>query len=102
MTAKGRLDLASASVDLQGTIVPAYFFNSLLGDLPLVGHLFSPERGGGVFAATYTLRGPLSDPTVSVNPLAALTPGFLRGVFGDVKPVPGKPARPQSAAGSQR
>ncbi len=82
MTAKGRIDLARQTVDLQGTIVPAYFFNSLLGNLPIVGRLFSPERGGGLFAATYTLRGPLMDPDVSVNPLAALTPGFLRGLFG--------------------
>jgi len=82
MTAKGRVDLARQTFDLQGTIVPAYFFNSLLGDLPIVGRLFSPERGGGLFAATYTLRGPMQNPDVSVNPLAALTPGFLRGLFG--------------------
>jgi hypothetical protein len=81
MTAKGKLDLARHTLDIQGTIVPAYFFNSLLGDIPLIGRLFSPERGSGLFAATYTARGPLSDPTVSVNPLAALTPGFLRGLF---------------------
>jgi hypothetical protein len=28
------------------------------------------------------MRGPLADPSVAVNPLAALTPGFLRGIFG--------------------
>jgi hypothetical protein len=82
LTMKGRLDLDARQIDMQGTIVPAYFFNSLLGNIPLVGKLFSPERGGGVFAASYTLRGPLDDPDVSVNPLAALTPGFLRGLFG--------------------
>jgi hypothetical protein len=81
MTAKGKLDLARRQLDIQGTIVPAYFFNSLLGNIPLIGRLFSPERGSGLFAATYTARGPLDDPTVSVNPLAALTPGFLRGLF---------------------
>ena len=82
MTAKGRIDFARHSLSLQGTIVPAYFFNSLLGELPLIGRLFSPERGGGLFAATYAMRGPFDDPAVTVNPLAALTPGFLRGVFG--------------------
>jgi hypothetical protein len=82
LTAKGRIDLNSQRADMQGTIVPAYFFNSLLGNIPLVGKLFSPERGGGVFAASYTLRGPVEDPTVSINPLTALTPGFLRGLFG--------------------
>ena len=82
MTAKGTVDLARHAADLQGTIVPAYFFNSLLGNIPLIGKLFSPERGGGLFAATYTVRGPLADPNVSVNPLAALTPGILRNLFG--------------------
>jgi hypothetical protein len=28
------------------------------------------------------LKGKLDDPEVVVNPLSALTPGFLRGVFG--------------------
>ena len=81
LTMKGRVNLDAQTIDMQGTIVPAYFFNSLLGNIPLVGKLFSPERGGGVFAASYTLRGPLADPDVSVNPLTALTPGFLRGLF---------------------
>jgi hypothetical protein len=82
---KGLVDLADEQVNLQGTIVPAYFFNTLLGELPVVGRLFSPEKGGGVFAATYTVRGNLDDPSVGVNPLAALTPGFLRGLFGVFK-----------------
>jgi hypothetical protein len=81
LTMKGRLDLDAQRIDMQGTIVPAYFFNSMLGNIPLVGKLFSPERGGGVFAASYTLRGQLEDPEVFVNPLSALTPGFLRGLF---------------------
>ena len=82
MTTQGTVDLDQQSLDLQGTIVPAYFFNTLLGDIPLIGRLFSPERGGGVFSATYAVRGPLNDPSVSVNPLAALTPGVLRKLFG--------------------
>ena len=82
MTIKGSIDRMRETCDLNGTIVPAYFFNSLLGEVPLIGKLFAPEAGGGLFAATYTLRGPLGDPQVAVNPLAALTPGFLRGLFG--------------------
>lgn len=81
LTAKGRIDLDAQVIGMEGTIVPAYFFNSLLGNIPLVGKLFSPEKGGGVFAASYTVRGAVDDPQVSVNPLAALTPGFLRGLF---------------------
>jgi hypothetical protein len=81
-TARGRIDRRNETIDLEGTIVPAYVFNSLLGHIPLIGRIFSPEQGGGLFAATYRVRGPLADPEASVNPLAALTPGFLRGLFG--------------------
>jgi hypothetical protein len=81
LTAEGRVDRASHVLDLRGTVVPAYVFNSLLGNLPIIGRLFSAERGGGLFAASFTVKGPVADPRVSVNPLSALTPGFLRGIF---------------------
>ncbi len=86
ITAQGSLDLRQHTADVTGTVVPAYFFNQLLGDLPLVGRIFSPEKGGGVFAARYSVRGRLSDPKVGVNPLSALTPGFLREGFGLFRP----------------
>jgi hypothetical protein len=76
------MDRGSRALDMRGTVVPAYIFNSLLGHLPIIGRLFSAERGGGLFAASFTVQGPLSDPKVSVNPLSAITPGFLRGIFG--------------------
>jgi hypothetical protein len=90
LTAKGTLDRRRQRLAMEGTIVPAYIFNSLLGNIPILGRLFSPEAGGGVFAATFRLQGPLDDPQVSVNPLAALTPGFLRGLFG----IGQQPAQP--------
>jgi hypothetical protein len=82
VTAKGRIDRRRDTLDLEGTIVPAYIFNTLLGRIPVFGRLFSPEEGGGLFAVSYRMRGPLNDPQTSINPLAALTPGFLRGIFG--------------------
>jgi len=81
LTLKGRLDRKRDTFDMDGTFVPAHFFNSLLGDIPVLGRLFAPEAGGGLVAFTFSLRGPLNDPQVSVNPLSALTPGFLRGLF---------------------
>jgi hypothetical protein len=82
LTAQGDIDLGHHTANLTGTIVPAYFFNHLLGDIPVLGKIFSPEAGSGVFAASYQVRGKLADPKIGINPLAALTPGFLRGVFG--------------------
>jgi hypothetical protein len=82
VTTQGQVDFGHGTVDLTGTIVPAYFFNTLPGKVPLIGRLFSPETGGGLFAATFALSGPAGDPAVSVNPLATLAPGALRSLFG--------------------
>ena len=81
LTAEGRIDTGAGTLDLKGTVVPAYVVNSALGRLPVIGKLFSPERGGGLVAVNYTYRGPIKNASVSVNPLSALTPGFMRGLF---------------------
>jgi len=99
LTAKGRIDFSTGRTAIGGTIVPAYFFNSMLGRLPLIGKLFSPENGGGIFALRFGLNGSIDDPTVSLNPVSALTPGFLREIFsvfdqgqpkGESVPSPGR------------
>lgn len=93
-TASGNIDTRTDTVDLSGTLVPAYALNSMLGNIPILGNIFTGgEEGGGIFAATYTMTGPLEDPKVSVNPLSVLAPGFLRTLFnvlfeGDPGPSP--------------
>ena len=42
------------------------------------------EPGSGVFAATYSVDGSIDQPNMTVNPLAALTPGFLRVLFSAI------------------
>ncbi|HEY4136442.1 MAG TPA: AsmA-like C-terminal domain-containing protein [Alphaproteobacteria bacterium] len=81
-TAEGWVNLRDNSLALRGTVVPAYTLNSVLGNIPLLGRLLTGADGSGVFAATYRMTGKLGDPDVSVNPLATLAPGFLRGLFG--------------------
>ena len=81
LTLEGDIDLAKDTARLNGTIVPIYGVNRILGQIPLLGDLLSGGPGQGLFAATWTVEGPLADPAVSVNPLALLTPGFLRNLF---------------------
>ncbi len=81
-TASGKVFRHTDIIDLSGTMVPAYLINSVFGRIPVLGNLLTGgEKGGGVFAANYTMTGPMEAPVVSVNPLSALTPGFLRNVF---------------------
>ena len=80
-TADGTLDRASDTANLNGTIVPAYTINTVLGSIPLIGKLLVSKEGEGIFGITYKISGPLGDPVVSVNPLSALAPGILRRMF---------------------
>jgi hypothetical protein len=92
ITANGWIDTGRDRMELQGTVAPAYALNSALGNVPIIG----PLLGGGsqgLFAANYRVSGSGADPQVSVNPLSALAPGFLRQLFS---PVVGFPAAPQA------
>lgn len=82
VTASGHVDMANRVLDLKGTVVPAYAINALLGKIPLIGELFTgSEKGGGLFAATYTMKGQGDNVDIVVNPLSALAPGALRDIF---------------------
>jgi hypothetical protein len=69
-------------VDLSGTFVPAYQVNNLVTHIPFIGMLLGGDVHEGMFAVNYRINGPASAPTLSVNLLSAVTPGFLRKVFG--------------------
>lgn len=81
MTGNGEIDFGAKALDFDGVLVPAYTANSLLGGIPLIGDIFVGNKGEGIFALSYTVRGPFEKSQVAVNPLSALTPGFLRGIF---------------------
>jgi hypothetical protein len=92
VTTKGSVDFGADVVDLEGSIVPAYAVNQVLGEIPVIGWLLTGGEGGGLLAVSYRVSGPVSQPEISVNPLSALTPGFLRGLYdlfeGDGTPPP--------------
>jgi hypothetical protein len=81
LTASGYIDYDTDQIDVRGTVVPAYALNSLVGQIPVIGYLLTGGEGTGVFAVIYNATGRLSEPTIKVNPLSALAPGFLRGLF---------------------
>jgi hypothetical protein len=81
LNTSGTVDLVNSTVDLEGTLVPAYTINSILGYVPILGKLLLGGEGQGLFAANYRAVGPIDDPKISVNPLSALAPGFLRNLF---------------------
>lgn len=79
----GNFDLNSSRLNMRGVISPVYLLNA-------IGRVLSPRDGEGLIGFTFTLRGTADNPSVSVNPLAGLAPGFLREVFrGPAPKVPG-------------
>ena len=89
ITVDGTITFPSKMLDLQGTVVPSYTLNNVLGNVPILGDMLVGGEGQGVFAARYNIKGPEKDAKVSVNPLSILTPGFLRGLF-DIFDKPAK------------
>jgi hypothetical protein len=84
----GTLDLDASTLDLDGTLVPAYTLNGALGNVPILGDLLVGGEGQGLFAANFRLAGQLDTPTITVNPLSPLAPGFFRKLFLFDAPTP--------------
>jgi hypothetical protein len=82
LTTQGFVDFGRDRVDLNGTFVPVYQVNNLITHIPVVGMLLGGGSHEGVFGVNYRIVGPASGPTLTVNPLSAMTPGILRKVFG--------------------
>lgn len=81
LTADGTITFPKRNLNIEGTVVPSYTLNNVLGRVPLVGQILTGGEGQGVFAARYSITGNSTEPSVMVNPLSILTPGFLRGLF---------------------
>jgi len=97
----GLLDLKADTIDLSGTVAPAYTFNSLLGRIPGLGDLLVGGKGEGIFAANFRIQGPTDDPKVSVNPLGMMAPGFVRKLFLFDAPPPSAGSSSQSPYSEQ-
>ena len=96
LTAQGEIDLDRSRLALEGSVVPAYMLNSALGNIPVLGWLVTGgEKGGGLWAFNFSMKGSTQDPEVTVNPLSALTPGFLRQLFNIFDDGSGTEARRQ-------
>lgn len=81
LTFEGSIAPALSKMDINGTIIPVSDLNTFIGSIPIVGDILTFGNGGALFAATYSLKGSIDDPKTTVNPLAALAPGFLRQLF---------------------
>ena len=80
-SANGRIRKSDGAMDVAGTIIPAYGINSAVSGVPLLGTILTGGKGQGIFGLTYALQGTMKNPKFIINPVSALAPGFLRGLF---------------------
>ena len=78
MTAEGTYDIQNRMSNISGVVIPVNILNQLLDVIPVFGKMIVGE---GIIATDYTIKGPYSDPEVSISPLTTLSVGFLRNVF---------------------
>ena len=81
VTWTGVVDFSQPRMDIDGTILPSYGVNSVLGSFPVFGELFTGREGEGVIGVTFSAAGPFEETRVTANPLSALAPGVFRRIF---------------------
>lgn len=82
LSVNGWLDYAHDRVGMSGTFVPVFALNNLFSQVPVLGFFLGGNSNEGLFAIDFHISGAVSSPTLSVNPLSAIAPGFLRKIFG--------------------
>ncbi len=101
ITGAGHVDFDKNRMSIAGTVIPVNAVNSVLSDIPILGDILFGE---GMFAVTYGAQGDLDNPEISVNPLSAIAPGFIKGMFeystGD-EPPPEIQALPPTTGGQK-
>ena len=101
-TIEGTLDTVYDRVNMTGTFVPAYGLNNFFSKIPLFGVFLGGGANEGLFGLNFRISGPATAPVLTINPLSALAPGFLRKIFGAgqsaTEQMPAPPANlPQAA-----
>jgi hypothetical protein len=81
-TIEGFIDTLYDRVNMTGTFVPAYGLNNMFAKIPVLGVLLGGGTNEGLFGVNFRISGPATSPVLTINPLSALAPGFLRKIFG--------------------
>jgi hypothetical protein len=66
VTGKGDLDLRTQTINMTMTVSPLVAVDRTLSKIPILGRLLRSPKKGFLYAS-YGVRGPLKDPTISVN-----------------------------------
>ena len=80
MGAQGSISAGAGSMDMTIEMVPFHTVNWLVTKIPVVGeHL---AAGTTLFAAYFRVRGPMTDPRVTVKPITSVAELVKKTIFG--------------------
>ena len=85
ITADGWIDHGRRSADLNGSLAWEGRILRTLRKVPILGWLLTGKNREGLFATKFEIAGPLDDPTVHIDVLGTLTPGFTRDIYNRLK-----------------
>jgi Protein of unknown function/AsmA-like C-terminal region len=88
--ASGYVDVGAGRLDLRGVATPGGL-NRALADIPLFGAILGGGADEGLLGITFVAKGAMTAPRLSVNPVSALAPGFLRKLFESEAPLSPQP-----------
>ena len=77
-TVRGSIRRDDGRLKIAGTLTPAYALNSAISNVPILGPVLMGGEGQGLIGVTFAVTGSLEKPRVTINPVSALAPGFLR------------------------
>ncbi|MCL2715431.1 MAG: hypothetical protein FWD68_12800 [Alphaproteobacteria bacterium] len=80
VTLEGGIDYPGNRVRMNGTFVPLYGINNIMGQIPVVG-LLAGGKDQGLLAVTFEVVGTPEKPQVRVNPVSLLLPGVTRKIM---------------------
>jgi hypothetical protein len=80
-TVEGTIDYFKDDVRMRGTFIPLYGLNNMFGQIPLFGIFLGGGAKEGLVGVTYEVVGPVSGPTMHVNPVSAVMPGVFRKIM---------------------
>ncbi len=81
-TFDGSINFASDQIAIRGTFVPAYALNNIFSKVPVLGMFLGGGPNEGLVGVTFEVVGSMSrGPTLRINPISAVAPGFLRKLF---------------------
>lgn len=78
---EGKVDTSKKNLNLQGVFIPAYFFNTLFRKIPILRYFVGGKKG--FISSTFKIKGALSSPKVSLEPMSFLQLGLLKNLLED-------------------